>query len=109
MAAWTGHISNVSLLLDMGCDINKISIKPQNYGKSPIFFAATRSRRDVMNLLLDRGANVLIVNNKGQSVYSISCSHFDSELCNRIKQIEQQKEDDNRDKPLNGWVNFSSF
>jgi len=106
MAAWTGHISNVSLLLDMGCDINLISIKPQNYGKSPIFFAATRSRKDVMNLLLDRGANVLIVNNKGQSVYSISCSHFDSELCNRIKQIETEQEDANRDKPLNGWVNY---
>jgi len=106
MAAWTGHISNVSLLLDMGCDINIISIKPQNYGKSPIFFAATRSRRDVMNLLLDRGANVLIVNNKGQSVYSIACSHFDSELCNRIKTIEIEQEDANRDKPLNGWVNY---
>ena len=47
MAAWTGHISNVSLLLDMGCDINVIATKPQNYGKSPIFFAATRSRKDV--------------------------------------------------------------
>jgi len=106
MAAWTGHISNVSLLLDMGCDINKISIKPQNYGKSPIFFAATRSRKDVMNLLLDRGANVLIVNNKGQSVYSLACSHFEPELCNRIKQIEIEQEDANRDKPLNGWVNY---
>ena len=106
MAAWTGHISNVSLLLDMGCDINVIATKPQYYGKSPIFFAATRSRKDVMNLLLDRGANVLIVNNKGQSVYSLARSHFESELCNRIKQIEIEQEDANKDKTLNGWVNF---
>ena len=104
MACWYGSISNVSLLLDMGCDINNIAAKSYNYGKSPIFFAATRSRKDVMNLMLDRGANVLIVNNKGQSLYSIVCSHFDSEVIERIKQIEIEQEDDN--KPLNGWVNY---
>lgn len=59
-----------------------------------------------MNLLLDRCANALIVNNKGQSVYSLSCSHFDPELCNRIKQIETEQENANRDKPFNGWVNY---
>ena len=57
-----------------------------------------------MNLLLDRGANVLIVNNKGQSVYSIACSHFESELIERIKQIEIQQEDET--KELKGWVDY---
>ncbi|KAL7533195.1 hypothetical protein ACHAXR_006143 [Thalassiosira sp. AJA248-18] len=104
MASWTGAISNVSLLLDMGCNINRISTRSHNYGKSPIFFAATRSREDVMNLLLDRGADVLIVNNKGQSVYSIACSHFGSELVQRIQEIEQQQQDDS--KHLNGWVDY---
>ncbi|MBV5276623.1 ankyrin repeat domain-containing protein [bacterium] len=88
MACWTGCISNVVLLLDMGCDMNIIATRSHNYGKSPIFFAATRGREDVMTLLLDRGANVLIVNNKGQSVYSIAASHFDGscELVGRIRE-----------------------
>ena len=72
MACWTGCISNVVLLLDMGCDMNIIATRSHNYGKSPIFFAATRGREDVMTLLLDRGANVLIVNNKGQRARTAS-------------------------------------
>jgi len=112
MASWRGAISNVSLLLDMGCNINTIATKPHNYRKSPIFFAATRSRLEVMNLLLDRGANVLIVNNKGQSVYSIACSHFDSELVQRIQQIEKQQEQQydqtgqEGNDNLKGWVDY---
>lgn len=104
MAAWTGAISNVSLLLDMGCDINSIATRTHNYGKSPIFFAATRSRADVMHLLLERGANVLIVNNKGQSVYSIACSHFGSDVVELVQRIETEQEDST--KPLNGWVDY---
>ncbi|KAL3774407.1 hypothetical protein ACHAW5_010480 [Stephanodiscus triporus] len=91
MACWTGHVDNVALLLDMGCDMNMIATRSHNYGKSPIFFAATRGREDVMNLLLDRGANVLIVNNKGQSVYSVAMSHFDKSgsLIRRIRETEE--------------------
>ena len=91
MACWTGHVDNVALLLNMGCDMNMIATRSHNYGKSPIFFAATRGREDVMNLLLDRGANVLIVNNKGQSVYSVAMSHFDKSgsLIRRIRETEE--------------------
>lgn len=104
MACWTGAISNVSLLLDMGCNINAISTRTHAYGKTPIFFAATRSREDVMNILLDGGANVLIINNKGQSVYSLACSHFETELIQRIKQLEIEQQDEG--KPDNGWVDY---
>ncbi|KAL7551275.1 LOW QUALITY PROTEIN: hypothetical protein ACHAWF_014479 [Thalassiosira exigua] len=127
MACWTGAVSNVSLLLDMGCDIDAIATRSHNYGKSPIFFAcvlaiapliertvrvldhiiflyfSTRGRRDVVELLLDRGANVLIVNNKGQSVYSIACSHFETDVVQRIKQAEI---DQGSDKDLLGWVDY---
>lgn len=108
LACWTGSIHNVKLLLeDMGCNINVIATRPHNYGKSPIFFAATRGREDVMNLLLDRGANVLIVNNKGQSVFSIAMSHFDQDgpLLRRIKEMEVQQQDANL--PLCGWVDYT--
>jgi hypothetical protein len=107
MACWTGCISNVVLLLDMGCDMNIIATRSHNYGKSPIFFAATRGREDVMTLLLDRGANVLIVNNKGQSVYSIAASHFDEscELVGRIREAETSQM--NPSMPFDGWVDYS--
>jgi hypothetical protein len=60
-----------------------------------------------MNLLLDFGANILIVNNKGQSVYSIAMSHFDQSgpLLRRIKEIEVQQQDDTL--PLCGWVDYA--
>ena len=108
MAAWTGAIENVILLLDMGVNINAISTRTHTYGKTPIFFAATRSRKDVMNLLLDRNANVRIVNNKGQSVYSIAASHFASDVVDRILQIEkeQQIQDGLDADSLDGWVDY---
>ena len=107
MAAWTGHPSNVSLLLDMGCDIDGIATGTHTYGKSAVFFAATRSREDVVNLLLDRGANVLIVNNKGQSLYSIACSHFEEGLVRRIARIEiEQQGVRGNGADLGGWVDY---
>jgi ankyrin repeat protein len=33
MAAWTGAIGNVTLLLDMGVNINTIATRTHNYGK----------------------------------------------------------------------------
>ena len=108
LACWTGSIHNVKLLLDeMKCNINVIATRAHNYGKSPIFFAATRGREDIMNLLLDHGANILIVNNKGQSVYSIAMSHFDQSgpLLRRIKEVEVQQQDANL--PLCGWVDYA--
>jgi hypothetical protein len=108
MAAWTGAIENVTLLLDMGVNIDTIATRTHNYGKTPIFFAATRSRVDVMNLLLDRCANVRIVNNKGQSVYSVAASHFASSMVERIQQIEkeQQIEHGFDSNSLEGWADY---
>lgn len=108
MAAWTGAIENVTLLLDMGVNINTIATRTHNYGKSPIFFAATRSRTDVMNLLLDRNANVRIVNNKGQSVYSIAASHFASSMVDRILQLEKAQQIQNGldADSLDGWADY---
>ena len=93
--------------------IETIQTRNHNYGKTPIFFSATRSREDVMNLLLDRGANVLIVNNKGQSVYSIACSHFGDDLVQRIIEAEKHqmaeagKAGEVLQSALPGWVDYS--
>jgi 3'-5' exonuclease/Ankyrin repeats (3 copies) len=100
MAAWQGCLDNVRHLLDrVGCGVNAIATGQYSYGKTPIFFAATRSRDDVVLFLLNRGAHVKIVNNKGQSVLSIASSHLLPETVQRIVQAEAEQ------APL-PWVNY---
>ena len=75
MAAWRGSIHNVDALISLGADVDAVSTGTYNYGKSAIFYAITRCRDDVVCLLLDRGAAVRILNNKGQSPLSLAASH----------------------------------
>jgi hypothetical protein len=98
MAAWKGSIEIIGHLLDFGCDINTISEGEYSYGKTPIFFALTQSRNDVVSYLLDRGAKVKIVNNKGQSVLSIAISHLNSDNIQKI--VEQERLEQGE------WVNY---
>jgi len=92
MAAWQGCLENlVYLLEELGCNVNVIATGEFSYGKTPIFFAATRSRNDVVDFLLDRGAFVKIVNNKGQSVLSIAWSHLSPSMIAKIELREHQQ------------------
>jgi hypothetical protein len=89
MAAWRGSLENLEYLLDLGCDINLISQGLYSYGKTPIFFALTQNRDDVVRLLLNRGAFVKIINNKGQSALSLATpSHVSAETTALIQQAE---------------------
>ncbi len=90
MAAWQGCIENVIHLVEhVGCNVNRISTAEFSYGKTPIFFAATKCRNDVVLYLLEQGACVTIVNNKGQSVRSIASSHLLPHVIERICHYEQ--------------------
>jgi len=102
MACWMGCIDNISLLLSHGCDINAISTGKHNYGKTPIFYAITRGREDVVRYLLNEASvsaesagdrvNVRIVNNKGQSVYSLAYSHdFSIDILECIRNREAEE------------------
>jgi hypothetical protein len=97
-AAWIGALENLQCLLDLGCDVNTIATGQYTYGKTPIFFAATKRRDDAVQLLLKYGANPCIVNNKGQSPLSIASSHLSQETMAAIQQAEE----------LHGsnWVNY---
>ena len=75
-AAWRGALASVRLLLDAGGEIEGISVGDGNYGKTPIFYALTRCRDDAVELLLGRGASVLVVNNKGQTPVSLAQTHL---------------------------------
>jgi hypothetical protein len=100
MAAWRGSLENVEYLLDLGCDINLVSQGQYSYGKTPLFFALTQNRDDAVRLLLQRGALVKIVNNKGQSVLSLATpSHVSIET----RALIQQAETEQAHVP---WVNY---
>ena len=92
MAAWKGCLENLKYLREtLACNIDIISTGEFSYGKTPIFFALTQSREDVVVYLLDQGACVKIVNNKGQSPLSIAASHLSEAAISRIQSQEQNQ------------------
>jgi ribonuclease D len=100
MAAWQGCLGNLRYLVEeIGCDINCYSSGEFSYGKTAIFFAATRNRSHVVDYLLDQGAWVKIVNNKGQSVLSIASSHLTPQIISKIQEKEKLQEG-------RVWLNF---
>mmetsp|Transcript_15652 Transcript_15652/g.32376 ORF Transcript_15652/g.32376 Transcript_15652/m.32376 type:complete len:561 (-) Transcript_15652:1821-3503(-) len=102
MAAWKGCLDNVKYLIeDVGCDINAYSKQEFSYGKTAIFFALTQCRPDVTEFLLEKGAKVTIVNNKGQSVLSLAASHFKDSETNTIVLTIQKLE-----KEQGEWWDF---
>eukprot|EP01036_Dinobryon_divergens_P023329 gene23329-31660_t len=91
LAAWKGSLENVQLLLARGSNINQWSTGSGNYGKTALFYAMTQCRDDVVMELLDKGAWVKIVNNKGQTPRSLAVSHLKEETLRAIERAEQQQ------------------
>ena len=107
LAAWRGDFETVQFLVESAqllqkegrfetydLDIvNMISKGDGNYGKTPIFYALTQCRDDVVRFLVSVGSNLLIVNNKGQTPCSIAVSHMNDETCQllfaeEVRQLE---------------------
>jgi hypothetical protein len=88
LAAWKGALDCVATLVAFGADVNRYSTGPGNYGKTAIFYAITQCRDDVVKLLLEHGANVRIVNNKGQTPRSLSVSHVSEDTVRLIEAAE---------------------
>lgn len=92
LAAWRGSLDVVRALCeDLEADVDQISTGRHNYGKTPIFYALTRCRDDVVMYLVERGAKVKIINNKGQSPYSLALSHCAEETIERIRRAEEKE------------------
>jgi hypothetical protein len=85
-------ISLSRLEKDFGEDlINIKAIGEGNFGKTPIFYALTRSREEMVNHCLDLGADLLIVNNKGQTPCSLAASHLSEQLRHKMSRIEEEQ------------------
>jgi len=92
-AAWKGDLETITLLIErghaFGLDlVNSVSVGSGNYGKSPIFYSLTQCREDAVLLLVANGADLLIVNNKGQTPCSIAASHLKPEVCQILHDVE---------------------
>jgi len=91
LAAWRGSLDVVKCVLERGGAIDQISTGRHNYGKTAVFYATTRCRDDVVLYLLQRGAKVKIVNNKGQSVRSLALSHCERATIEAIEEAERRE------------------
>ena len=72
----------------IGAAIDRWTTGSGNYGKTPIFYAITRCRDDVVIALLRAGARVTLVNNKGQTPLSLAASHCDPSTVAAIQTAE---------------------
>ena len=96
LAAWKGDLESMMHLTNAGLQynldlVNNISIGEGNYGKTPIFYAITQDRDDAVSLLLDLNANLLVVNNKGQTPCSMAVSHLKPDTCSRMYELEAKQ------------------
>jgi hypothetical protein len=90
-ACWRGALESVRMLLDLGCNVNAWSTGIHSYGKTPIFYAITRCRDGVVEMLLERGARTRILNNKGQSVLSLAASHLSPAVVEAVEAAERRE------------------
>jgi integrase len=99
ICAWRGDFETVVRLIEISTEhyphldvTNIISKGPGNYGKTPIFYALTQCREDVVRYLVEEaGADLLIVNNKGQTPCSIARSHVSEETCRLLYEMEAKQ------------------
>eukprot|EP00536_Pseudo-nitzschia_multiseries_P015314 jgi/Psemu1/41967/gm1.41967_g len=99
ICAWRGDYETVVRLVNIANEhcpeldvVNLVSKGTGNYGKTPIFYALTQCREDVVRyLVLEAGADLLIVNNKGQTPCSIARSHMTEETCKLLYKIEAEQ------------------
>ena len=99
ICAWRGDFETVVRLIEISNErfpeldvVNMISKGPGNYGKTPIFYALTQCREDVVRYLVEEaGADLLIVNNKGQTPCSIARSHVCEETCKLLYETEAKQ------------------
>ncbi|CAE8609546.1 unnamed protein product, partial [Polarella glacialis] len=100
LAAWRGSVANVRLLLERGSNLESLSTGPHNYGKTPLFYAITRCRDEVVQVLLEAKASAKVVNNKGQTPLSLAFSHLEAAS---IAAIQAREEEEGEAAP---WRNF---
>jgi ankyrin repeat protein len=73
-AAWNGHASVASLLLDAGSDINDHN-RNEHWGTTPLHAAAHGNQKEVAALLIHRGADLDARNLNGRTPLGETAVH----------------------------------
>jgi ankyrin repeat protein len=70
-AAAAGAVRSVQLLLEAGADVNAA---PPKAGSSPLMFACSMERLEVVKVLLDRGAAVNLADSNGDTAIAVAAA-----------------------------------
>lgn len=73
-AAWKGHVSVASVLLEHGADVNAAN-QNGHWGTTPLHAAAHGNQREVAKVLLAHGADVAVVNRHGRTPLGETAIH----------------------------------
>ncbi|CAF1411584.1 unnamed protein product, partial [Rotaria sordida] len=95
VAAESGSFDTLRLLVEAGLDVNyKIEGKGETAGRTPLFCACAKGFQDIVEYLIDRGADVNGTEKSGLSCLHIAAAmgHADTVrvLCERGANVDQQ-------------------
>jgi len=88
-ASWKGHAEVVSLLLDLGAEVNARN-QNDHWGDTPLHAAAHGNQRAVAEILLQRGADRHALNPRGNTPMAETAIHKASAVANLLKQYDRE-------------------
>jgi len=86
-ASWKGHTEAVSLLLDLGAEVNARN-QNDHWGDTPLHAAAHGNQRAVAEILLKRGADPHAVNPRGNTPLAETAIHNATSVANLLKRYD---------------------
>ncbi|HEX9971919.1 MAG TPA: ankyrin repeat domain-containing protein, partial [bacterium] len=75
LETWRGNLHRVQELIQLGADVNTIN----DSGVTILMIAAAKGHKDIMKILLDKGANINITSDGGNTAFCYAFKDFSRE------------------------------